>query len=66
MENFGFLEWLIIFIVVAIPIIALIDILKSDFTKSVNKIVWIIVVLFIPILGSILYFVIGKKQKKSQ
>jgi hypothetical protein len=41
---------------------ALIDILKSDF-KGSNKIVWLLLVIFIPLLGFILYFLIGKKQK---
>ncbi len=43
-------------------IIALVDILKSNFRGN-NKIVWIIVVILLPFLGSILYFIIGKKQK---
>lgn len=41
---------------------ALIDILKSDF-KDYNKIVWLLSVLLVPVLGFILYFLIGKKQK---
>lgn len=43
-------------------IIALVDILKSNFRGN-NKIVWIIVVILLPFLGSILYFILGKKQK---
>jgi len=43
-------------------IIALIDILKSKF-KGNDKIVWILVVVFIHLIGAILYFVIGRKQK---
>ncbi|WP_415222219.1 PLD nuclease N-terminal domain-containing protein [Psychroserpens sp.] len=38
------------------------DILKSSFEKN-NKIIWILVVLLVPILGSILYIFIGRKQK---
>jgi hypothetical protein len=41
---------------------ALIDILKHEFTGS-NKVVWLLMVIFIPILGQILYFIIGQKQK---
>jgi len=41
---------------------ALIDILRNEFTGS-NKIIWVIIVILIPILGAILYFLIGRKQK---
>ncbi len=43
-------------------LIALIDILRNDF-KGNDKIVWILVVLIFNCVGSILYFVIGSKQK---
>ena len=41
---------------------ALIDILKSDFSGS-NKIIWLLVVIFLPLIGIILYFAIGRKQR---
>ncbi|WP_456376870.1 PLDc N-terminal domain-containing protein [Lutibacter sp.] len=43
-------------------IIALIDILKNKFEGN-NKIVWVLIVLFLNLIGAILYFTIGKKQK---
>jgi len=43
-------------------IIALIDILKSKFEGN-NKIVWILVVLFLNLIGAILYFAIGRNQR---
>lgn len=43
-------------------IMALVDILKSEF-KGDNKIVWVLVVLFLNLFGALLYFAIGKKQK---
>ena len=43
-------------------IIALVDILRSEFTGS-NKIVWLLVVIFLPVIGFLLYFLIGTKQK---
>nr|WP_292249309.1 PLDc N-terminal domain-containing protein [Mesonia sp.] len=45
-----------------IPIIALIDILKNRFEGN-NKLIWTLVVLFTSIIGSILYFLIGRKYK---
>jgi hypothetical protein len=45
-------------------IIALVDCLKSDFEKE-GKIVWMLVIVFLPILGSLLYLMIGRGQKLS-
>ena len=44
-------------------IFALIDILKSNFKDSTNKIIWVLIVLLLPVLGSILYFIFGDQQK---
>ncbi len=41
---------------------SLIDILKSDFEGN-GKIVWLLVVFFLSLLGSIFYLFIGRKQK---
>lgn len=45
-----------------IPIVALIDILKNKFSGN-DKLIWVLVVLFLPFIGSVLYFIIGRKQK---
>lgn len=47
---------------IILPIIALVDILRSNF-KGNDKIVWVLVVIFFNIFGSILYFLIGRKQR---
>ncbi|WP_179345406.1 PLDc N-terminal domain-containing protein [Winogradskyella ursingii] len=52
---------LIIFGIV-LPFIALISILKNRF-KDNDKLIWVLVVLFLPILGSILYFVMGRSKR---
>lgn len=44
-------------------IYVLVDILKSEFTNSINKIIWLILVLVTGPLGIVLYFFIGRKQK---
>jgi hypothetical protein len=65
MFGLGVQELIILFFIF-LPLIliisALVDILKSEFTGN-NKIVWVLVVMFLPLLGSILYFVIGRNQK---
>ena len=61
--DFGLIAWMIISLLFLIlPLIALIDILTHRFSEN-NKIILILVVIFIPLLGSILYFVIGRKQR---
>ena len=52
----------VLFLGILPTIIALVDILKSEF-KGNNKIVWILVVLFANFFGAILYFLIGREQK---
>ncbi len=59
----GTVELALILFVFIIPIlIALIDILKSEFEGN-NKIVWLLVVIFLNFLGALLYYFIGRKQK---
>ena len=53
---------LIVPVFLIIPIIALVDILKNEFTGN-NKLIWVLVVLLSWIIGAILYFYIGRNQK---
>lgn len=54
---------IILFLIGFIPFIfAFIDILKNEFTGS-NKLIWLLAVLFAPVIGSILYFIIGRRQR---
>ena len=65
--SLSVIHLIIVFIFILLPsifwIIALIDILKSDFRDTNGKIIWALVVIFLPIIGSILYFLIGRSQK---
>ncbi|MDP2852957.1 MAG: PLDc N-terminal domain-containing protein [Smithellaceae bacterium] len=65
--GIGIYELIVLFVIIsilALPfwIISLIDILKSKFEGN-DKIVWLLVLIFLGIPGMILYRVIGKKQK---
>ena len=53
---------LLFFPVLILFIAALVDILKGKFRDN-DKLVWIVVVVLLPLLGPILYFIIGSKQK---
>lgn len=65
--SLSLIHLIVVFIFILLPsilwIIALIDILKSDFKDSNGKIIWLLLVIFLPVIGSILYFAIGKSQK---
>jgi hypothetical protein len=51
-----------IFAVFILWFISLIDILRHDFKKDINKLVWFFTIT-IPVLGPVLYFFIGFDQK---
>jgi hypothetical protein len=51
---------LISLLILVVDIIVIIDIVKSN-KDTERKILWIIAVVFLPVLGPILYYVIGKK-----
>ena len=57
-------SFLMIFIIFTfiLYIYILIDILKHEFT-GYNKIIWILVLIFFPVIGAILYLVFGKSQR---
>lgn len=58
----GLIEIGFVLVIVGIPIWCLVDILKSDF-KGNNKIIWVLIIIFLNIPGVILYKFIGEKQK---
>lgn len=60
MMIFGLFFGLAIF---AAWIWALVDILRSTFSDIAIKIIWFLLVFFLPLLGFVLYVVIGKSTK---
>ena len=56
--------WLLfsLFIII-LPIIALISLLMAHFKDSTTKLIWLLVIIFVPFFGPILYFVVGRKQR---
>jgi hypothetical protein len=47
-------------IILIIDIVAIVDIAKSN-KDSEKKTLWIIIVFFLPVLGPILYYAVGRK-----
>jgi len=65
----GGLEWVLIIGVfgtlLILPILAIADIVRSEFKNANDKLIWILIVLFMPFFGSLIYFLVGRGQKVS-
>lgn len=48
-------------IVLVLDIIAIIDVLKSS-SEVAKKVLWILLIVILPLIGMVLYFIIGKKK----
>ena len=63
----GGTEWIFILIAfcltLVLPILAISDIVKGEFRNPNDKLIWVLIVLFMPIVGSMIYFWVGKGQK---
>lgn len=67
--NNNLVTWqTLLFMVCTVSVIlwlwALQDILRSDFKTDIDKLVWVIVVAVLPIVGAVLYLLIGRQQKR--
>ncbi|MEL1241518.1 PLDc N-terminal domain-containing protein [Flavobacterium flavipallidum] len=64
--EIGLLVWqILILLSLVLWIYCLIDILKNKFPHN-DKLIWVLVVLFVPCIGSLLYLSIGKRRKCEQ
>lgn len=61
-EPWQILLILVLLLLLVTPIIALVDILKSNFGGN-DKLIWVIIVLAGSFVGALLYYLIGRKQK---
>jgi len=64
MGILGIQELIFILIAILLPLIALINIFKSDFKERITKTLWILVIILIPAIGPILYFLITRNKRK--
>jgi hypothetical protein len=64
LPQMGLVVWvLILLLTVVLPLAAIISLLRSSFKDNTSKLIWLLVILFVPIVGSIFYFLIGSKQR---
>ena len=54
----------IILFVILLPLLALISVLMNEFPGN-EKIIWVLIIIFLPFLGSVLYFLIGRDKRIS-
>ena len=69
--NMGFTEGVTttyIVVVILFPFLltlwALADVLRREFPDSVQKLIWVLVILFFPFLGPVLYMILGSNSKR--
>ena len=65
--GLGKTEILIIFFFLSTLLIwgyALVEIVTSTFEDSIDKVVWLLVVLMIPVLGVVFYFLVGRRRRR--
>jgi len=66
--NIGIWQMMLLLILLCalvFPILALISIFKNKFEGN-GKLIWVLVVLLLPFIGSILYFLIGRPKAKRE
>lgn len=64
-DNFsiGLMIWqIIVFITLVFWVFCIIDVLRNSFNGN-DKLIWILVLLFVPFLGPFLYLLIGRKKR---
>ncbi len=48
-------------VVLVLDIVAIVDTIKSSM-ETEKKVLWVILILVLPIIGMVLYFLVGKKK----
>jgi hypothetical protein len=64
--GIGFPEGILLLVVLlylALKLFCLIDIIRSDFKDSTTKLLWGLLVLFVALIGPLVYLIIGRKTK---
>ena len=56
---------LVVLFIFLLPLLALISALMNDFSGN-DKILWVLIILLLPFLGSILYFLIGRGKRTNR
>lgn len=57
-----FVTLFVLLFIVLLPLLALISVLKNRFNGN-DKLIWVLIILFLPFLGALLYFGIGRNKR---
>ena len=49
--------------VLLFPLLMVVNVLQSKFRDPYNKLVWVVVILLVPLVGALLYLLIGRNQR---
>lgn len=60
--GIGFMEILILLIPLVIWGYAVLEIATGTFKDSMDKLVWLLIVLFLPFFGIVLYYLVGRRK----
>ena len=65
--GIAFLLFILILILIGLAstifwIVEIVDVVKRDFQEPNNKVIWLLVIIFLHFFGAILYYFIGKQQ----
>lgn len=56
---------MVILFIILLPLLALLSVLMNDF-KGNDKIMWVLIIIFLPFLGSLLYFLVGRDKRMNR
>ncbi len=66
MTNYGIPELFILFVIIIIPLAALIyslvELARDSSQNGTTKAIWVLVILAVPIIGPVVYLIIGKNK----
>lgn len=57
-----FITLFVILFIILLPLMALISVLTNEFQGN-DKIMWVLIIIFLPFLGSVLYFLVGRDRR---
>lgn len=64
MPNLGGLEWLVVLIGPILFVATMVSVARSKAASGIEKAIWVLISLLVPVIGPILWFAIGKRSSR--
>jgi hypothetical protein len=59
----GLLFWVIFsLVIIVLPVVAIVHLIRHTSPNNIAKLIWVLIILMLPILGSVLYFLFGRTR----